>query len=150
MSYNTFIEWIQSWSVFSVSNYSTLISSLIFCALEDINSLVGNNLPFEIPQALVKAVTHALAILHGLALIFAGASFLTGLVPLCGSCFRSLSSGFAAFITAGAFAVDLILFFGAKARISEVGSAQIGISIILTFVALVLLAVSSFFSICCL
>lgn len=118
--------------------------------LKDINSLVGNDLPVQIPQAFVKDVTHALAVLHGLALVFAAISFVIGLVPLCGSCFRSLSSGFAAFITAGAFAVDLILFFGAKARISQFGSAQIGASIMLTFVALILLTVSSFVSVCCL
>ena len=59
----------------------------------------------------------------------------------CSICF----SGFGASITFIALIFDFVLFFVAKKRINDIGSAQIGSAIWLTLVALVLLFFSGFF-----
>jgi hypothetical protein len=116
--------------------------------LEDINSLVGNKLPIQIPQVVVKWLTSAL-VLHIAALVAAAASTVFGLLAhvremSMTSC-SSFTSGLAAVIALFALIFDLVLFFIAKARIKSVGSAEIGSAIWLTFAAWVLLFFSGCF-----
>ncbi|KAF8910073.1 SUR7/PalI family-domain-containing protein [Gymnopilus junonius] len=95
----------------------------------DINSLVGNKLPVEIPQVAVKWLTYAL-FLHVIALIGAAISAFFGLMAhvreMSMACCSTFISGFAAVVAMFAFIFDIVLFFVAKARINAVGSAQIG------------------------
>ncbi|KAK2461464.1 hypothetical protein APHAL10511_005927 [Amanita phalloides] len=121
----------------------------------DINGLVGNTLPIQIPQAVVKWLTYAL-VLHIVALILSAAATVFGLLAhvreMSMTCCGSFWSGFAAAVAFVAFIFDIALFFVAKARISKVGSAQIGNAIWLTLAAWVLLFFSGcFFSVgrCC-
>lgn len=114
----------------------------------DINSLVGNSLPIQIPQVVVKWLTTAL-VLHIAALIAAAAAAAFGLLAHAReasmACCSTFISGFAAVIALIAFVIDLIIFFVAKARINAVGSAQIGSGIWLTFAAWILLFFSGCF-----
>lgn len=114
----------------------------------NINGLVGNTLPVQIPPVVVKWITSAL-VLHIVALVVAAGSAVFGLLAhiremsmaWCSTCI----SEFAAVITLFAFIFDLILFFIAKARINAVGSAHIGSAIWLTLTAWILLFLSGCF-----
>ncbi|TFK77477.1 pali-domain-containing protein [Pluteus cervinus] len=114
----------------------------------DINALVGNKLPIEIPQVVVKWLTYALA-LHIVALVLAAAASVFGLLAhvreMSMTCCSTFVSGFAAGIALLAFIFDIALFFIAKARINAVGSAQIGSAIWMTLAAWVLLFFSGCF-----
>lgn len=114
----------------------------------DINSLVGNRLPVEIPTVVVKWITYAL-FLHVVALILAAGSAVFGLLAhvreMSMACCSTCVSGFAAAVAMLAFVFDLVLFFVARARINAVGSAEIGIAIWLTLAAWVLLFFSGCF-----
>ncbi|KDR85667.1 hypothetical protein GALMADRAFT_84706 [Galerina marginata CBS 339.88] len=114
----------------------------------DINGLVGNKLPIEIPQVVVKWLTYAL-FLHVIALIGAAGSAVFGLLAhvreMSMACCSTFISGFAAVVAMLAFIFDLVLFFVAKARISKVGTAQMGNAIWLTLAAWLLLFFSGCF-----
>ena len=114
----------------------------------DINGLVGNKLPVEIPTVVVKWITYAL-FLHVIALIGAAGSAVFGLLAhvreMSMACCSTCISGFAAVVAMLAFIFDLVLFFVAKARISKVGSASIGSAIWLTLAAWLLLFFSGCF-----
>ncbi|KAG6849974.1 hypothetical protein H0H93_002976 [Arthromyces matolae] len=114
----------------------------------DINSLVGNSLPIQIPQVAVKWLTYCL-VLHIVALGLAAISALFGLLAhvreMSMTCFSTCISGFAASIALLAFIFDIALFFSAKARINSVGSAEIGNATWLTLAAWVLLFFSGCF-----
>ncbi|KAJ6611492.1 hypothetical protein B0H10DRAFT_2437470 [Mycena sp. CBHHK59/15] len=114
----------------------------------DINSLVGNKLPIEIPNAVVKWLTYAL-VLHIVALALAAGSAVFGLLAhireMAMTCCSTCVSGFAAAVALLAFIFDLALFFVAKARINSVGTASIGNAIWLTLAAWVLLFFSGCF-----
>ncbi|KAJ7146331.1 hypothetical protein C8R44DRAFT_864106 [Mycena epipterygia] len=97
----------------------------------DINSLVGNDLPVDIPNVVVKWLTYAL-VLHIVALALAAGS-------------AYLVSGLAAVVALVAFIFDIALFFLAKARINAVGTASIGNAVWLTLAAWVLLFFSGCF-----
>ncbi|PFH52288.1 hypothetical protein AMATHDRAFT_140506 [Amanita thiersii Skay4041] len=121
----------------------------------DINGLVGNRLPVQIPQVAVKWLTYAL-VLHIVALGLSAASAIFGLLAhireMSMTCCSTFISGFAATVALIAFVFDIILFFVAKARIQRVGSAQIGSAIWLTLASWLLLFFSGcFFTIgrCC-
>ncbi|KAG5730529.1 pH-response regulator protein palI/rim-9 [Termitomyces sp. T112] len=121
----------------------------------DINSLVGDNLPVQIPQVVVKWLTYCL-VLHIVALGLAAISALFGLLAhvreISMTCFSTCISGFAAAVALLAFVFDIAIFFAAKARIDAVGSAEIGNATWLTLAAWVLLFFSGcFFTIgrCC-
>ena len=142
---STTFSWIRIWSVFP--RFIIQASNLIFRALKDINNLVGNHSPIQIPQALVKLVSYILFI-HIIALVFAVAACIVGLVPLCGGLFRSFISGAAGGICLFLFIFDLVVFFGAKARINSVGSAQTGSAIWFTFAAWLILWGSALIACC--
>ncbi|KAG7099727.1 hypothetical protein E1B28_001544 [Marasmius oreades] len=114
----------------------------------DINSLVGNKTPIEIPQVAVKWITYVL-VLHIVALVFAAGSAVFGLLAhvreMSMMCCSTCVSGFAAVAALLAFIFDLALFFLAKARINAVGKATIGNAIWLTLAAWVLLFFSGCF-----
>ncbi|KAF9567838.1 pali-domain-containing protein [Agrocybe pediades] len=114
----------------------------------DINGLVQNKLPIEIPQVAVKWITYAL-FLHVIALIGAAGSAVFGLLAhvreMSMTCCSTFISGFAAVIAMLAFIFDLVLFFVAKSRINAVGSAQMGNAIWLTLAAWLLLFFSGCF-----
>ncbi|PPQ64074.1 hypothetical protein CVT24_008887 [Panaeolus cyanescens] len=114
----------------------------------DINALVGNKLPVEIPQVAVKWLTYAL-FLHVVALIGAAGSAVFGLLAhvreMSMTCCSTFVSGFAAVVCMLAFIFDLVLFFIAKARINAVGTAEIGNAIWLTLAAWLLLFFSGCF-----
>jgi hypothetical protein len=123
----------------------------------DINSLVGNDLPIQIPEVVVKWITYAL-VLHPVALVLAAISALFGLLAhvreMSMTCFSSCISGFAATVAFFAFIFDIVLFFVARSRMNSVsgGSATMGSAIWLTLVAWLLLFFSGcFYSIgrCC-
>ncbi|KAI0801141.1 SUR7/PalI family-domain-containing protein [Fomes fomentarius] len=110
----------------------------------DVNGLLGNKLPIEIPQVLVKWITYAL-VLHIVALLLSGISAVFGLLAhvremsmtYCSTCV----SGFAASVALLAFVFDIVLFFLTKSRINAIdgGHAEIGMSLWLTLAAWVLL-----------
>jgi hypothetical protein len=116
----------------------------------DINGLVGNKLPVQIPEVLVKWLTYALA-LHLVALLLAAGSAVFGLLAhvreMAMTCCSTCISGFAAVVALLAFIFDVALFFVAKARINKVpgGSATIGNAIWLTLIAWILLFLSGCF-----
>lgn len=114
----------------------------------DINSLVGNNTRFEIPEVAVKWLTYVL-VLHIVALAFSAGSAVFGLLAhvreMSMMCCSTCVSGFAAVAAMLAFIFDLALFFVAKSRINAVGSASIGNAIWLTLAAWVLLFFSGCF-----
>ncbi|KAJ6541793.1 SUR7/PalI family-domain-containing protein, partial [Mycena capillaripes] len=114
----------------------------------DINSLVGNKLPVEIPNVVVKWLTYVL-VLHIVALALAAGSAVFGLLAhvreMSMACCSTCVSGFAAAVALLAFIFDLALFFIAKARINAVGTASIGNAIWLTLAAWVLLFFSGCF-----
>ena len=143
-------SWIRTWLVSPFHSFH-LTTNLIFCDLKDINGLVGNDLPIQIPQVVVKWITTAL-VLHIAALIVAAGSAFFGLLAhvreMSMTCCSTFISGFAAVIALVAFIFDLVLFFVAKARISSVGSAQMGSAIWLTLAAWVLLFFSGCFYSC--
>ena len=143
-------SWIRTWLVSPFHSFH-FVTNLILCDLKDINSLVGNDLPIQIPQVVVKWITTAL-VLHIAALIVAAGSALFGLLAhvreMSMTCCSTFISGFAAVIALVAFIFDLVLFFVAKARISSVGSAEIGSAIWLTLAAWVLLFFSGCFYSC--
>ncbi|KAF8641125.1 hypothetical protein AX17_000767 [Amanita inopinata Kibby_2008] len=137
-----------------LSNGTTCSSPSVGYQL-DINGLVGNHLPVEIPQVAVKWLTYAL-VLHivalGLSAVSTGFGLLAHVREMSMTCCSSFVSGFAATVALVAFIFDVTLFFIARARIRAVGSAQIGNAIWLTLAAWVLLFFSGcFFSIgrCC-
>ncbi|GJE85866.1 Pali-domain-containing protein [Phanerochaete sordida] len=110
----------------------------------DINALVGNDLPIQIPQVVVKWITYAL-VLHIVGLILAAISAFFGLLAhvreFSMTCFSTCISGFAAAVTLVAFIFDLAFFFIAKSRINSVkgGSASMGTAIWMTLAAWLLL-----------
>ncbi|KAJ6601216.1 SUR7/PalI family-domain-containing protein [Mycena vulgaris] len=114
----------------------------------DINSLVGNNFPVEIPNVVVKWLTYVL-VLHIVALALAAGSAVFGLLAhvreMAMTCCSSCISGFAAAVAFIAFVFDIALFFLAKARINAVGTASIGNAIWLTLAAWILLFFSGCF-----
>ncbi|KAF8665262.1 hypothetical protein AX16_000283 [Volvariella volvacea WC 439] len=130
-----------------LSNGTTCSSPSVGYEL-DINGLVGNELPIEIPNVAVKWITYAL-VLHLVALALAAGSALFGLLAhvreISMTCFSTCISGFAASVALIAFIFDLVLFFIARARINAVGSAEIGNAIWLTLAAWVLLFFSGCF-----
>jgi hypothetical protein len=121
-----------------------------YTSIPDINKLVGNDLPIQIPQVAVKWLTYAL-VLHIVALALAGGSAVFGLLAhvreMSMTCCSTCVSGFAAAVAALAFIFDIAFFFLAKARINKVpgGSAVIGNAIWLTLAAAVLLFFSGCF-----
>ncbi|KAF9024128.1 pali-domain-containing protein [Hymenopellis radicata] len=130
-----------------LSNGTTCSSPSVGYEL-DINSLVGNQLPIEIPNVVVKWITYAL-VLHIVALALAAGSALFGLLAhireMSMTCCSTCVSGFAAAVAMLAFIFDLVLFFVAKSRINAVGSASMGNAIWLTLAAWILLFVSGCF-----
>ncbi|KDQ31257.1 hypothetical protein PLEOSDRAFT_1063170 [Pleurotus ostreatus PC15] len=116
----------------------------------DINGLVGNKLPFEIPNVLVKWLTYAL-VLHIVALALSAGSAVFGLLAhvreMSMTCCSTCVSGFAAVVAMVAFIFDIALFFITKSRINSVpgGSAEIGNAIWLTLAAWLLLFFSGCF-----
>ncbi|KIM47550.1 hypothetical protein M413DRAFT_439214 [Hebeloma cylindrosporum] len=130
-----------------LSNGTTCSSPSIGYEL-DINGLVGNKLPVQIPQVAVKWITYAL-FLHVIALAAAGISAIFGLLAhvreMSMTCCSTFVSGFAAVVAMFAFIFDLVLFFVAKARINAVGTAQMGNAVWLTLAAWLLLFFSGCF-----
>ena len=118
--------------------------------LSDINKLVGNDLPIQIPQVVVKWITYAL-VLHivafGLAAIAAVFGLLAHVREMSMSCFSSCIAGFAAAVALIAFIFDIAFFFIAKSRLNAVkgGSASFGNAAWLTLAAWILLFVSGCF-----
>jgi SUR7/PalI family len=118
--------------------------------LSDINKLVGNDLPIQIPEVVVKWITYAL-VLHivafGLAAIAAIFGLLAHIREMSMSCFSSCIAGFAAAIALIAFIFDIAFFFIAKSRLNAVkgGSASFGNAVWLTLAAWVLLFLSGCF-----
>ncbi|KAJ7045046.1 SUR7/PalI family-domain-containing protein [Mycena alexandri] len=114
----------------------------------DINSLVGNSLPIEIPNVVVKWLTYVL-VLHIVALALAAGSAVFGLLAhvreMAMTCCSTFISGLAATVAFLAFVFDLAFFFLAKARINAVGTASIGNAIWLTLAAWILLFFSGCF-----
>lgn len=96
----------------------------------------------------MKWLTYAL-VLHIVALGLSAASALFGLLAhvreMSMTCCSTFVSGFAAAVAMLAFIFDLALFFVAKARISAVGSAEMGNAIWLTLAAWLLLFFSGCF-----
>lgn len=119
-----------------------------YLTLLDINGLVGNSLPINIPVVVVKWLTYAL-VLHIVALALAAGAAVFGLLAhireMAMTCCSSCISGFAAAVALVAFIFDLALFFIAKARINAVGTASIGNAIWLTLAAWILLFFSGCF-----
>ncbi|KZT30920.1 pali-domain-containing protein [Neolentinus lepideus HHB14362 ss-1] len=116
----------------------------------NVNALVGNDLPIQIPQVAVKWLTYAL-VLHIVALVLAAISAFFGLLAhvreMSMTCFSSCVSGFAATVALLAFIFDLALFFIARSRMNSVsgGSASMGNGIWLTLAAWILLFFSGCF-----
>ncbi|KAF8204480.1 SUR7/PalI family-domain-containing protein [Mycena galopus ATCC 62051] len=114
----------------------------------DINSLVGNNLPIDIPDVVVKWLTYVL-VLHIVALGLAAGAAVFGLLAhireMAMTCCSTCISGFAATVALVAFIFDIVLFFIAKDRINAVGTASIGNAVWLTLAAWVLLFFSGCF-----
>jgi hypothetical protein len=116
----------------------------------DINKLVGNSLPVQIPTVVVKWITYAL-VLHivafGLAAISAIFGLLAHIREMSMTCFSSCIAGFAAAIALLAFIFDIALFYIARARLNSVngGSASMGNAIWLTLAAWILLFLSGCF-----
>ncbi|KAF7307541.1 hypothetical protein MIND_00548900 [Mycena indigotica] len=114
----------------------------------DINGLVGNRLPIQIPTVVVKWLTYAL-FLHVIALILAAGAAIFGLLAhvreMSMTYCSTLISGFAAVVALLAFIFDLVLFFIAKSRINAVGKATMGNAIWLTLAAWILLFFSGCF-----
>jgi hypothetical protein len=119
-------------------------------SFSDVNALLGNKLPVEIPEVAVKWITYAL-VLHIVALGLAGGSAVFGLLAhvreMSMTCCSTFVSGFAAFVALVAFIFDLVFFFVAKGRINSVpgGHAEMGIAIWLTLAAWLLLFFSGCF-----
>ncbi|KAG8763217.1 hypothetical protein FRC11_005416, partial [Ceratobasidium sp. 423] len=113
------------------------------------NELLGNDLPIQIPNVVVKWLTYAL-VLHIVALGLSGVSAVFGLLAhvrnLTMSCFSSCIAGTAATVALIAFIFDLVLFFAVRARVNNIqgGSASIGNALWMTLAAWALL----FFSGC--
>jgi hypothetical protein len=116
----------------------------------DINKLVGNSTPIDIPQVAVKWLTYAL-VLHIVALAFSAGSAVFGLLAhvreMSMTCCSTFVAGIAAAVALLAFIFDLAFFYLAKARLNKVqgGSAQIGNAIWLTLAAWVMLFFSGCF-----
>ncbi|TFK56760.1 pali-domain-containing protein [Heliocybe sulcata] len=116
----------------------------------NVNQLLGNNLPIQIPQVAVKWLTYAL-VLHIVALVLAAISAFFGLLAhvreMAMTCFSSCISGFAATVALLAFIFDLAFFFIARSRMNSVsgGSASLGNGIWLTLASWVLLFFSGCF-----
>jgi hypothetical protein len=137
--------------VTSLVSYTYISALLLLISSHlDINQLVGNKLPVQIPAVLVKWVTYPL-VLHIIALGLAGISALFGLLAhvreMSMTCFSSCISGFAAGVALLAFIFDISLFFIAKSRLDKVqgGSAAMGNAIWFTLAAWVLLFFSGCF-----
>ncbi|KAF9502196.1 pali-domain-containing protein [Pleurotus eryngii] len=116
----------------------------------DVNQLLDNNLPFEIPSEVVKWITYVL-VLHLVAFALATLSASFGLlahiqeIPLV--CCSTLISGFAATVAMLAFIFDIVLFALTKKRIDKTpgGKAEMGIAIWLTLVGFMMLFFSGCF-----
>lgn len=112
--------------------------------MSDINALVGDSTPIQIPNVVVKWITYAL-VLHVVALIFAAIGAVFGLLAhvreFSMTCCSTCMSGAGAATALLAFIFDLAFFFIAKSRINAVkgGSASIGIGIWLTLAAWLLM-----------
>ncbi|KDQ20271.1 hypothetical protein BOTBODRAFT_27688 [Botryobasidium botryosum FD-172 SS1] len=147
------VENINGTITFGVLGYCLELSGNTTCSKAavgyelDINKLVGNNLPIQIPTVVVKWITYAL-VLHIVALILSAIAAVFGLLAhireMSMTCFSSCISGFAASVALLAFIFDLVLFFLAKARLNKVpgGSATMGNAIWLTLAAWILLFIS--------
>jgi hypothetical protein len=109
---------------------------------------VGNKLPVEIPEVVVKWLTYVL-VLHIVALALAAGAAVFGLLAhvreMAMTCCSTFISGLAAAVAFFAFVFDIALFFLAKARINAVGTATIGNAVWLTLAAWVLLFFSGCF-----
>ncbi|EPQ60329.1 pali-domain-containing protein, partial [Gloeophyllum trabeum ATCC 11539] len=153
---NLSVENISGSITFGTSGYCLELSNGTTCSKPsigyelDVNSLVGNSLPIQIPNVAVKWLTYAL-VLHIVALVLAAISSLFGLLAhireMSMTCFSSCVSGFAATIALLAFIFDLAFFFIARSRMNAVsgGSASLGNAIWLTLAAWVLLFFSGCF-----
>ncbi|KAG8686699.1 hypothetical protein FRC09_013962, partial [Ceratobasidium sp. 395] len=137
-------------ATFGVMGYCLDFNNQISCSNATIgwefnpNALLGNDLPIQIPNVVVKWITYAL-VLHLVAFGLAGVSAVFGLLAhvreMSMSCFSSCISGMAAAVCLVAFIFDLVLFFAVRARVNAIqgGSATIGTGLWLTLAAWVLL-----------
>ncbi|KAG9094841.1 hypothetical protein FRC06_010435 [Ceratobasidium sp. 370] len=135
---------------FGVMGYCLDFNNQITCSNATIgwefnpNALLGNDLPIQIPNVVVKWLSYAL-VLHIVAFGLAGISAVFGLLAhvreMSMSCFSSCISGMAAAVCLVAFIFDLVLFFAVRARVNSIqgGSASIGNGLWLTLAAWVLL-----------
>ncbi|KAG8745258.1 hypothetical protein FRC10_008431 [Ceratobasidium sp. 414] len=135
---------------FGVMGYCLDFNNQITCSNATIgwefnpNALLGNDLPIQIPNVVVKWLTYAL-VLHIVAFGLAGVSAIFGLLAhvreMSMSCFSSCISGMAAAVCLVAFIFDLVLFFAVRGRVNAIqgGSASIGNGLWLTLAAWVLL-----------
>ncbi|KAF8756263.1 SUR7/PalI family [Rhizoctonia solani] len=141
------VGWEFGASIFHI--HTALILLINPSLIIDPNSLLGNDLPIQIPNVVVKWITYAL-VLHIVALGLAGVSAVFGLLAhvrnMTMSCMSSCISGTAAAVALIAFIFDLVLFFAVRARVNNVqgGSASIGNALWMTLAAWALL----FFSGC--
>ncbi|TCD68087.1 hypothetical protein EIP91_011540 [Steccherinum ochraceum] len=143
-------EGIDGSITFGTLGYCTTIGGSTVCSKPsigyelDINGIVGNKLPIQIPNVVVKWITYAL-FLHAVALILAAISAVFGLLAhvreMSMACCSTCVSGFSAAIALLAFIFDLVLFFITKSRINDIdgASASMGIGIWLTLAAWLLL-----------
>jgi hypothetical protein len=122
--------------------------------LKDINHLVGNNLPIQIPPIVVRyGFTLAIALLHTFAFALAVLALFVGVLPILGKWLRSIFSWLAISITWIVTIIDLIVFYLLYKRINSLavgGHAQLGLAIWLSIAASCLLFVSVILSACCL
>ncbi|KAF9229042.1 pali-domain-containing protein [Gyrodon lividus] len=150
------VENVNGYITFGTLGYCMTVDSSTSCSNAtvgyelNVNALVGNNTPIQIPQLVVKWLTYAL-VLHIVAFGLAGVAAIFGLLAhvreMSMSCFSSCISGFGATVALAAFIFDLALFFIAKSRMNSVqgGSASIGVAVWLTLVAWILLFFSGCF-----
>ncbi|KAJ1301472.1 hypothetical protein OPQ81_008729 [Rhizoctonia solani] len=140
---------------FGVLGYCLDFNNQVSCSKPSVgwefnpNELLGNDLPIQIPNVVVKWITYTL-VLHIVALGLAGVAAVFGLLAhvreMTMSCFSSCISGTGAAVALIAFIFDLVLFFAVRARVNSVqgGSASIGNALWMTLAAWALL----FFSGC--
>ncbi|KAF8846160.1 pali-domain-containing protein [Paxillus ammoniavirescens] len=150
------VENVNGYITFGTLGYCLTVGSSTSCSNAtvgyelDVNALVGNNSPIQIPQLVVKWLTYAL-VLHivafGLAAVAAIFGLLAHVREMSMSCFSSCISGFGATVALAAFIFDIALFFIAKSRMNSVqgGSASIGLAVWLTLVSWILLFFSGCF-----
>ncbi|CAE6348611.1 unnamed protein product [Rhizoctonia solani] len=133
---------------FGVLGYCLDFNNQVQCSAPSVgwefnpNALLGNDLPIQIPNVVVKWITYVL-VLHIVALGLSAVSALFGLLALVRtttmSCFSSCIAGTAAAVALIAFIFDLVLFFAIRARVNSIGSASIGNGLWMTLAAWALL-----------